>query len=248
MLGVPVVFALLGTFMKLFGFFHIPDPWTLENWTTVLGDEQFLRSLHNTLVLAVSTAVVTIVVHSLIAYIIVRTRYVGRRLLDFVSWLPFTVPGIILGLALLWLFLGVGILRPLYGTTAVLVIAGVIAGMPLGVQIIKSGLMQLGGALEEASRIAGASWWATYRRIVLRLMAPTLLAVGMITFVGAARNIGNFALLTTSANRPLSMLQLDYVAQRKFEEAVVVACIIMFVSLAGALVARLLGLRGGNVG
>src|SRR5439155_13309718 len=69
-LGVPVVFALLGTFMKLFGFFHIPDPWTLENWTTVLGDEQFLRSLHNTLVLAVSTAVVTIVVHSLIAYII----------------------------------------------------------------------------------------------------------------------------------------------------------------------------------
>ncbi len=247
-LGVPVIFALLGTFMKLFGFFHIPDPWTLGNWTTVLGDEQFLRSLHNTLVLAVSTAVVTIVVHSLIAYIIVRTRYAGRRLLDFVSWLPFTVPGIILGLALLWLFLGVGFLRPLYGTTALLVIAGVIAGMPLGVQIIKSGLMQLGGELEEASRIAGASWWATYRRIVLRLMTPTLLAVGMITFVGAARNIGNFALLTTSANRPLSMLQLDYVAQRKFEEAVVVACIIMLVSLAGALVARLLGLRGGNVG
>ena len=109
--------------------------------------------------------------------------------------------------------------------------------MPLGVQIIKSGLMQLGGELEEASRIAGASWWTTYRRIVLRLMAPTLLAVGMITFVGAARNIGNFALLTTSANRPLSILQLDYIAQRKFEEAVVVACIIMFISLGGALAA-----------
>jgi iron(III) transport system permease protein len=247
-LGVPVVFALLGTFMKLFGFFHIPDPWTLGNWATVLGDEQFLRSLHNTLVLAVGTAVVTIVVHSLIAYIIVRTRYAGRWLLDLVSWLPFTVPGIILGLALLWLFLGVGFLRPLYGTTTLLIVAGVIAGMPLGVQIIKSGLMQLGGELEEASRVAGASWWTTYRRIVLRLMAPTLLAVGMITFVGAARNIGNFALLSTTANRPLSMLQLDYVAQRKLEEAVVVACIIMFVSLAGALFARLLGLRSGSVG
>ena len=71
--------------------------------------------------------------------------------------------------------------------------------------------------------IAGASWWTTYRRIVLRLMAPTLMAVAMITFVGAARNIANFALLSTSANRPLSILQLDYVAQRKFEEAVVVA-------------------------
>jgi iron(III) transport system permease protein len=246
-LGAPVLLALLGTFMKLFGFFNIPDPWTIENWKTVLTDDLFLRSLHNTLVLATGTAAVTIVVHSLIAYIAVRTRYAGRRLLDFISWLPFTVPGIILGLALLWLFLGSPILRPLYGTTALLIICGVISGMPLGVQIIKSGLMQLGSELEEASRIAGASWWSTYRRIVLRLMTPTLLAVGMITFVGAARNIGSFALLTTSANRPLSILQLDYVAQRKFEEAVVVACIIMFISLGGALFARLLGLRS-NVG
>jgi iron(III) transport system permease protein len=242
-LGVPVTFALLGTFMKLFGFFAIADPWTLDNWVTVLTDELFLRSLRNTVVLAVGTALVTVVAHSLIAYIAVRTRYVGRRLLDFISWLPFTVPGIILGLALLWLFLGVDILKPLYGTTALLVVAGVIAGMPLGVQIIKSGLLQLGAELEEASRVAGATWWATYRRIVLRLMAPTLTAVGMITFVGAARNIGHYALLTTSANRPLSILQLDYIAQRKFEEAVVVACIIMFISLGGALVARLLGLR-----
>ena len=246
-LGAPVLLALLGTFMKLFGFFNIADPWTIENWKTVLTDDLFLRSLHNTLVLATGTAAVTIVVHSLIAYIAVRTRYAGRRLLDFISWLPFTVPGIILGLALLWLFLGVQVLRPVYGTTALLIICGVISGMPLGVQIIKSGLMQLGSELEEASRIAGASWWSTYRRIVLRLMTPTLLAVGMITFVGAARNIGSFALLTTSANRPLSILQLDYVAQRKFEEAVVVACIIMFISLGGALFARLLGLRT-NVG
>jgi iron(III) transport system permease protein len=238
-MGVPLAFALLGSFMKLFGFFDIAEPWTLDNWKTVLMDDAFLSSLRNTLVLAVGTAVTAILVHSLIAYIAVRTRYVARRVLDVISWLPFTVPGIILGLALLWLFLGVEFLKPLYGTTALLVIAGVIAGMPLGVQIIKSGLMQLGGELEEASRIAGGSWWATYRRIVLRLMAPTLVAVGMITFVGAARNIGNFALLTTSANRPLAMLQLDYIAQRKFEAAVVVACIIMFISLAGALLARI---------
>jgi iron(III) transport system permease protein len=243
-LGVPVAFALLGTFMKLFGFFHIPDPWTLKNWASVLTDDLFLRSLRNTIVLAVCTAGAALIVHSLIAYVVVRTRYAGRRLLDTISWLPFTVPGIILGLALLWLFLGIGVLRPLYGTMAVLVIAGLISGMPLGVQIIKSGLLQLGSELEEASRIVGASWWTTYRRIVLRLMAPTLMAVGMITFVGAARNIGNIALLATSANRPLSILQLDYIAQRKFEEAVVVACIIMFISLAGALVARFLGLRG----
>jgi iron(III) transport system permease protein len=246
-LGVPVVFALLGTFMKLFGFFNVPEPWTLDNWKTVLTDDLFASSLRNTIVLAVGTAVAAVLLHSLIAYIAVRTRYAGRRLLDFISWLPFTVPGVILGLALLWLFLGTPVLRPLYGTTAVLIAAGLISGMPLGVQIIKSGLMQLGGELEEASRIAGATWWTTYRRIVLRLMAPTLMAVGMITFVGAARNIANIALLSTTANRPLAILQLDYIAQKKLEEAVVIASIIMLISLAGALAAYVLGVRG-NVG
>jgi iron(III) transport system permease protein len=244
-LGAPVTFALLGTFMKLFGFFDVAEPWTLGNWRNVLTDELFLRALRNTLVLAAGTAAATVLVHSLVAYVAVRTRYAGRHVLDFVSWLPFTVPGIILGLAMVWLFLGVGVLRPLYGTMALLIIVGVVSGLPLGVQIIKSGLLQLGGELEEASRVAGASWWITYRRIVLRLMTPTLLAVGMITFVGAARNIGSYALLTTSGSRPLSILQLDYIAQRKFEEAVVVASIIMLISLAGALLARLLGLRGG---
>jgi iron(III) transport system permease protein len=243
-LGVPLVFAVLGSFMKLFGFFEIAQPWTLANWQRVLSDPIFLSSLKNTLVLATSTALAAVLLHSLIAYIVVRTRYAGRYALDFISWLPFTLPGIILSLALLRLFLGVSFLRPLYGTMALLVMAGLISGMPLGVQIIKGGLMQLGTELEEASRIAGASWWSTYRRIVLRLMAPTLVAVGMITFVGAARNISTVALLSTSANRPLSILQLDYVAERKFEAAVVVACIIMFISLAGALCARLLGLRG----
>jgi iron(III) transport system permease protein len=246
-LGVPIVFALLGTFMKLFGFFHVPEPWTLENWKTVLGDDLFLGSVRNTVVLALGTAVAAVLLHSLIAYIAVRTRYAGRRLLDFISWLPFTVPGVILGLALLWLFLGTPLLRPLYGTTAVLILAGLVSGMPLGVQIIKSGLLQLGGELEEASRIAGASWWTTYRRIVLRLMAPTLMAVGMITFVGAARNIANVALLSTTANRPLAILQLDYIAQKKLEEAAVIASIIMLISLAGALAAYVLGVRG-NVG
>jgi len=119
----------------------------------------------------VSTAVVTIVVHSLIAYIIVRTRYAGRRLLDFVSCCLFNGAGHHPGLALLWLFLGVGILRPLYGTTAVLVIAGVIAGCPSASRssrVAHAARRRAGGA----SRIAGASWWVTYRRIVLRLMTP----------------------------------------------------------------------------
>jgi iron(III) transport system permease protein len=242
--GVPVTFALMGTFMKVFGFWNIPEPWTLNNWSIAFHDPAFLSSLQNTLVLAVGTAVLAVVLYSVIAYIAVRSRFRLRGLLDLFSWLPATVPGLIMGLALLWLFLDVPLFRPLYGTVGILIVAGTLTAMPLGVQIIKSSLLQLGGDLEEASRVAGGSWAVTYVRIVLRLLGPALLTVSLILFVGAARNISFIALLSTSANQPLSMLQLNYIAEGKNEIASVIAFIVMLASLGGALLARAAGFRG----
>jgi len=86
----------------------------------------------------------------LIAYMIVKTRHAGRWLLDFLSWLPWSIPGILLGVALLWTFLQTRIFLPIYGTIYLLMIAMVIKSMPFGTQMIKSVLIQLGSDLEEA--------------------------------------------------------------------------------------------------
>lgn len=242
-MGVPFVFATLGTFMKLFGFFS-PDMWTLAHWQEALSDRDLVRAFQNTLVLAFGTAALVVVLNALIAYLIVRTRYAGRRVLDFLTWLPFTVPGILLSLGLLTMFL-TPLFRPLYGSLFTLVLAGVIAGLPLGAQVLKSSLLQFGSELEEASWLTGGNWLQTYRRIVLPLLAPTLVIVALIAFIGAARNIAQVALLSNAANRPLSMLQLDYMAQGKFELASVVACLILLLTCGLALAARLFGFRGG---
>ena len=73
--------------------------------------------------------------YSLIAYVIVRTPYKGRSLLDFLSWLPWSIPGILLGVALLWFFLQTKIFLPLYGSIYILMIAMVIKSMPFGTQL-----------------------------------------------------------------------------------------------------------------
>ncbi len=90
--GVPVVFAIMGTFMKLFGFF-MADGWSLQHWSAALNDRVLGRALGNTLTLAISTALVSVVLHSFLAYVLVRTKFFGRGALDMVTWLPFTVPG-----------------------------------------------------------------------------------------------------------------------------------------------------------
>jgi iron(III) transport system permease protein len=245
-MGVPFVFATMGTFMKLFGYFT-NDPWTLQHWQTAFREPLLLRSLQNTLILATCTALASVLLNSLIAYIIVRTRFFGRHALDFISWLPFTVPGILLSLGLLTMFL-LPPLRPIYGSIFILIMAGIISGMPLAVQITKSNLLQLGAELEEASWLTGGSWWHTYRHVVIPLLRPTLVVVALIAFIGAARNVAQVALLSNAQNRPLSMLQLDYMAEGKFEVAAVVACCILFLTVGLALVARAFGYKAGAGG
>jgi iron(III) transport system permease protein len=235
---VPVIFLLMGTLMKLFGFFHIRDPWTLANWLRVLGDQIFVRSLVNTLIMGAGAAIVAVALFSLIAYMTARSRFAGKWLLDLVSWLPITLPGILVGIGLLWVFLGTPIFRPFYGTLVLLIIATVISSMPLGTQVIKSNLVQIGSDMEEASLAAGANWWLTYRRIVLPLMTPVLVTVAIINFIAAARDISHIALLATHGSRTLALLQLDFMVAGQYEKAAVVATLVVVLSTGGILLAR----------
>jgi iron(III) transport system permease protein len=242
---VPVTFLVLGSFMKLFGFFTIAAPWTTANWVRVFEDEIFGRSLRNTLVLAGVSAAAAVLFYSLVAYLLARTSYPGRRLLDFVSWLPFAIPGVLLSVGFLWLFLGTPGFRWLYGSMTLLVVATVVSGMPFGVHVIKANLLQLGRELEEASRVAGGTWWMTYRRVVVPLLMPILMVVMVVTFISAARDISNVALLATSETRVLSLLQLDYMIAGRYESAAVVATLTVVLTTSVAVVARILGLRMG---
>ena len=242
---VPTVLLVSGTFMKLFGFFNIPDPWTFDNWRATLGDPVLLRSVWNTLAIGLGSGVIGVLFYSLIAYVVVKTRHRGRWLLDFLSWLPWSIPGILLGVALLWTFLQTKIFLPIYGTIYLLMIAMVIKSMPFGTQMIKSVLLQLGQDLEEASKVCGGTWLDTFRRVVLPLTMPALITVGLVGFISAARDISTVVLLGSGQSRTLSLLMLDFAAGAEFEKATVVAVIIVALVVGAALFARALG---GQVG
>lgn len=238
---IPITLLVMGTFMKLFGFFNIPDPWTLDNWRQALGDPVLLRSLWNTIAIGIGTGVVGVLFYSLIAYVIVKSRFAGRAALDFLSWLPWSIPGILLGVALLWTFLQTRIFLPIYGTIYILIIAMVIKSMPFGAQLIKSVLLQLGNDLEEASRICGGGWFYTYRRVIFPLLLPALITVALVGFISAARDISTVVLLGTGRSRTLSLMMLDFAAGAEFEKATVVAVMIVALVVVAALIARAVG-------
>jgi iron(III) transport system permease protein len=242
---MPVVFSFLASFQTLFGFFDIDKPWTINNWVTVFSDDTFAQAMMNTLMMSAGAGLIAVVFVSLVAYYIVRSRYPGRALMDFLSWLPFAIPGILFGLGLLMVFLGHGIFRPLYGTIWLLIFASVVAHMTLGTQIVRTNMMQLGAELEEASRISGGDWFMTFRRIVLPIIVPVCLLVGVLNFIVAARDVSTVALLASKETRTLSLLQLDYMMDGNYEPAAVVSIFVIALTTGIALIARAFGLKMG---
>ena len=114
----PLLMLICGSFMKLFGFFHIPAPYTLNHWRDVLNDPVFLSSLWNSLLLSGGAGLGGVTVYAIVAYLIVRSRLPGRRIVDLLAWLPWSIPGILLGVSVLWLILASPMLSFLYGSMA----------------------------------------------------------------------------------------------------------------------------------
>ena len=248
MIILPLATLVMGTFMEFFGNFDTERVWTIRHWTAVFTDPVFLRSLKNTLILGLGAATVGTLLYALISYLIARTRVPGRAVIDVLSWLPWALPGVLISLALLWAVLGSGeYVKLIYGTVSVLVLAIIIKEMPLGTQIIKAGVLQISNELEEASTASGASWSAGFRRILLPLLKPTMLAVAIIVFISAARDIPTVIFLATHQTRTLSLLMLDYIADANKERAAVLGVFLVFLIFALLLSGRLLGFRRSSV-
>jgi iron(III) transport system permease protein len=141
--------------------------------------------------------------------------------------------------------LGTAVFRPFYGTLFLLVLASILGGITLSTQILKASFIQLGGELEEASRMSGAGFWRTYFKVVLPLMAQTMILVTVIKFMFAAQHASSIILLATSHTWTLSLLTLEQVAYGYYEQASVTIILIVLLTAGLGLVARFFGLRIG---
>ena len=146
------------------------------------------------------------------------------------------------------MFLGTPFFRPLYGSLFLLIIASMMGGITLATQVLKANFIQLGKELEEASLTSGAGFWGTYFRIVLPLMAQTMVLIGVLKFLFAARTASSVILLATSETRTLALLALDQISGGYREAASITVLFIVVLTTGVALVARSFGLKVGIQG
>jgi iron(III) transport system permease protein len=241
----PLFVLVLGSFMTRIGYFVLG--FTLDHWKFVLSDPVFLKALRTTVLLGITAALVSPLLFSVIAYILVRTRLPGRGVLDLMVWVAGAIPGILAGLGLLWVFIDTPVLNFLFGTLWALIIVVLLQGKTTGVNVMKGVFLQVGSDMEEAARVSGAGWLRTYFFIWLPLLMPSLMLLAVMNFVSAAGATGSIILLASRNTMTLSLmaLELSSIAVSNREAASIISIFIIALTVAGALIVRYFGMRLG---
>ncbi len=143
-----------------------------KHWTAVLDDPVSLLSLRNSLILGVGGATLGIVLSFFVSYVIVKVRTKASGLLESLSFLSFSFPGIVVGIGFMWFFVH----TPLYATIWALLIGYIATYLPYGIRPLTSAFVQIHSHLEESSRVCGGGPLYTMRRIVIPLLVPGIVS------------------------------------------------------------------------
>jgi iron(III) transport system permease protein len=190
----------VGAFSRTWGVDHTP---TLRNFTYVAGVG--LETIRDTLTIALSSTPIAGLLGMLIAFLVVRRRFPGRRAMELVSILNFAVPGTVLGIGYILAFNEPPLL--LTGTALILVANFVFRYVPVGIQAGTAVLRQIDPAIEEAAANLGATTATTFRRVTLPLVVPAFFSGLVFTFVRAMTAI-SAAIFLVSADWNLMTVQI----------------------------------------
>jgi iron(III) transport system permease protein len=210
---LPTVALVVASFRKFLFIRNVEALFDLRAYGSVHYDRLFanplmLRSVVNTMEVGVITAVFGGLLAFAIGYTVTRTQVPGRKSIDVISTLPIAIPGLVVGVAYLWAWIGLP--GGLYGTIWILALAFIARFMPDTIKALSSSLMQIHRELEEASWICGKGIVGTIRTIVLPLARPGVVAAMALLFILAIRELGSSLFLYTSETMVMAVLLLDY--------------------------------------
>jgi iron(III) transport system permease protein len=182
--------------------------YSLMHFNSIFDNPLTLRSIYNAVEVGIITAVVGGVLAFAIGYTIHRTQVPGRRAIDLLSTLPVAIPGLVIGVAYLWAWIGLP--GGLYGTIWILALAFIARFMPDTVKVLSTSFLQIHRELEEAAWLCGKGMLGSIRTIMLPLARPGVIAAMTLLFVLAIRELGSSLFLYTSNTMVMSVLLLDY--------------------------------------
>ena len=223
-----VVSVFLAAFTK-----HIGSNFTLTLDHFRILPQQGWNSIRNTLLFAGATCVLMSLAGIIIAYIVHRTSFFGRRLVDLLATLPFAIPGTFMGIGFAIAFSQAPLV--LSGTWTIIIICTVVRELPLGVRAGISVLMQMDHSLEDISANLGASRILTFFRIVVPQARYAILVSALYAFVASVKTLGAIIFLITPFNKVLAVDVFEATLRGEVGDAAALSIVMILVAVSGIL-------------
>lgn len=182
---------------------------TLANHYAFFHNRRALEAAENTIIIALVAATLVAILSVLVSWVVVRSRAVGRKTIDFLAFLPIAIPGTMIGVALLYVYLSFSFL-PIYGTIWIIVIAYTTNYLSFGSRATNGVMIQLHSEMEEAAMVSGARWGRVMRRIIMPLTLPAILAVWIWVLAHCMRELTSALLLQGLDNKTVPVLLWGY--------------------------------------
>ncbi|HYZ63090.1 MAG TPA: iron ABC transporter permease, partial [Acetobacteraceae bacterium] len=182
--------------------------YSLIHFERLFANPQTVAALVNTLKVGLITALAGGALAFAIGYTVTRTRVPGRRIVDMIATVPVAIPGLVIGVAYLWAWIGLP--GGLYGTIWILALAFVARFIPDTVKALSTSLLQIHRELEEAAWVCGRSLTSTIATIVLPLARPGVVAAMTLLFILSTRELGSSLFLYSSGSMVMAVQLLGY--------------------------------------
>lgn len=177
---------------------------TLDNYRHVIHMPLAGLALKNSIILGLGSAIVVMLITSVVSWVVVRSNAPGKSLLDLLAFTPLIIPGLVLGVALSFVYLRVPL--PIYGTLLILLISYTTRYMPYGMKYASAAMAQLSSELEESAMVSGASWAQTFKRVLVPLASSGILAGFIYILIVSFRELSSTILLYSPGKEVLSVL------------------------------------------
>lgn len=208
-----------------------------KHWIQVLNDPVSLLSLRNSLILGFSGATLGVILSIFIAWVIVKVRTAEAGILESLSFLSFSFPGIVIGVGFMLFF----VRTPLYGTLWALLIGYIATYLPYGIKPLSSAFIQIHSHLEESSRVCGATPFQTLRRIVIPLLIPGIVSGWILMATMFVRELTLSVVLSRPGTEVLAVQILRFAEDGLWGRLSALGIIMIFISSALVVLASLIG-------
>ncbi|MFF4520909.1 ABC transporter permease [Streptomyces bluensis] len=212
---------------------------TLDNFRLIFSYAPYTESITNSITVAFICAVAVTVFGTVVVLVARRSDFRLARLLETAAQSPHAVPGLIIGIGFFWAFAWMPGGDAVRGTLFALVIAFGLRALPSAYGAISPATMQLGSELDNAARVAGADWWRTVSRILIRLLVPAMLASFLLIWTQMIREYAPAMFLAGAESQVIGTTAIDLWTQGETGSVAALATLQIAVT---AVVASLAGL------